>query len=454
MTSYVPREQFLPFHHRHQRWACIVAHRRAGKTVACINELLTRALASKKTNAQFAYIAPYFVQAKQIAWEYIKLYGRDVIVRSNESELYVEVTNRAGSKSKIFLFGADNPDRLRGLYLDGCVIDEPADISPSFFALIIRPMLADRKGWCVWVGTPKGHDEFYEIYVKSINNPEWYSLRLKASESGLLNEDELKSIRADMDDDQYEQEMETNFEAAIRGAYYGKIMADLERKGLINDEVLPDPDIPVDTFWDLGVADHMAIWIVQNVGSEVRWLEALSGGGYGIEDYIGMLRERPYNFRKDGEMMVCHGPHDLRVRELTRGKKSRLEVALEMGVRFKIVPNIALVDGRQALRSILKQSCFNRTLTKHGVLALQQHRGEYDEDRKVLSALPIKDWTGHYADAARYVAVHWKELVADTPPPYKPKEMLFHKTPSGTVKSTMSIRAYVEGKERQRASED
>jgi len=103
MSNYKPREAFIKFHYREERWACLVCHRRAGKTVACINELLTRALACKKNRPQYAYIAPLFVQSKQIAWEYLKEYGEKVIVKKNESELYVELINGA----RIYLLGAD-----------------------------------------------------------------------------------------------------------------------------------------------------------------------------------------------------------------------------------------------------------------------------------------------------------------------------------------------------------
>ena len=95
-----------------------------------MNELLTRALASKKTRAQFAYIAPYFVQAKTIAWQYLLEYGQAVIVKKNESELWIEVRNQSRSTSRKMLFGADNSDRLRGMYMDVCVIDETADFRP------------------------------------------------------------------------------------------------------------------------------------------------------------------------------------------------------------------------------------------------------------------------------------------------------------------------------------
>ena len=117
---YRPRAAFKPLHQRPQRFAVGVAHRRAGKTVACINELIKGALSSKRNQPRFAYIAPFFVQAKDIAWEYVKHYSRAVPgVKFHESELRVDFPNGA----RVRLYVADNPERVRGLYLDGVVLE-------------------------------------------------------------------------------------------------------------------------------------------------------------------------------------------------------------------------------------------------------------------------------------------------------------------------------------------
>ena len=197
MTDYAPRKAFLKFHYREDRWACIVAHRRAGKTVACVMELLTRALASKKNRPVYAYLAPLYKQAKRVAWEYLKEYGAEVIVNKNESELYVDLINGA----RVYLLGADDPDMLRGLYLDGVVLDEYADMKHRVFAEVIRPALADRNGWAVFIGTPKGENSFYDIAQMEKNSDDWYYLELKASESGLLSDEEIRDMKAIMTED-------------------------------------------------------------------------------------------------------------------------------------------------------------------------------------------------------------------------------------------------------------
>ena len=124
--DYCPRPVFEDFHDRQERWAVIVAHRRCGKTVLCINDLIYRALIEDKPEGRYAYVAPYYSQSKTIAWDYLVRFSKPVASKANQSELWVELINGA----RIRLFGADNPDSLRGLYLDGVVLDEYADMKP------------------------------------------------------------------------------------------------------------------------------------------------------------------------------------------------------------------------------------------------------------------------------------------------------------------------------------
>ena len=163
ILPYAPRRVFLPYHARAQRWSCIVAHRRCGKTVACINDMIKRALMLQRSHGRYAYVAPFLAQAKEVAWEYLKRYAAPIITDKNEGELWVELMNG----SRIRLHGADNPDRLRGNYLDGVVLDEFGDMRPSIWGGVIRPMLADRLGWATFIGTPKGRNEFAKVYERS-----------------------------------------------------------------------------------------------------------------------------------------------------------------------------------------------------------------------------------------------------------------------------------------------
>ncbi len=178
--DYEPRDQFLAFHQREHRFACLVCHRRAGKTVACVNDLIAKALYTPKKSARYAYVAPFYRQAKDVAWQYLKEFGGGAIAKIRESQLRVELING----SWITLYGADNPDALRGLYLDGVILDEAGDMRPSLWSDVILPTLTDRRGWAVFIGTPKGKNHFWEVYDRSTSDPGWFSMVLKASESG------------------------------------------------------------------------------------------------------------------------------------------------------------------------------------------------------------------------------------------------------------------------------
>ncbi len=202
VLPYSPRDAFMPFHNRTERWACLVAHRRAGKTVAAINDIIKRAITEGNRMAQYAYIAPFRSQAKRVAWDYLKHYAAPITKNTNEADLLVELVNG----SKIMLFGADNADAMRGLGFNGVYLDEYGDFRPSVWGNVIRPTLSDRLGWAVFGGTPKGKNQFHDIYKVSQSTPGWFLTRLPASISKLLPDSELKDAREQVSQDQYDQE--------------------------------------------------------------------------------------------------------------------------------------------------------------------------------------------------------------------------------------------------------
>jgi phage terminase large subunit len=154
VIPYTPRPQFEAYHDRTERFAKIVAHRRFGKTVGCINDMIKAALTNTRQfpPPRFAYIAPTYSQAKDVAWGYLKHFSADSGLKMSESELWVEYPNGA----RIRLYGADNYDRMRGLYHDGVTIDEPAQMDPRAWPEVIRPTLSDYSGWGTFIGTPEG----------------------------------------------------------------------------------------------------------------------------------------------------------------------------------------------------------------------------------------------------------------------------------------------------------
>jgi hypothetical protein len=408
--EYAPRSVFQDFHDRTERWAVVVAHRRCGKTVSCINDIIYRALTEGKENAQYAYVAPYYSQAKNIAWDYLQRYAKPVMAKANQSELWVELVNGA----KIKLYGADNPDALRGLYLDGVVLDEYADMRPRMWGEIIRPLLADRLGWATFIGTPKGHNAFYDVYENATKDPRWFCKTLRASSTNLIPQSELEDAQASMSPDQYEQEFECSFEAAILGAYYGKEMRVLTDAGRLT-RVEYDPLFDCHTSWDLGYSDDTAIWWYQVIYGEIRVLDYHSSNGHQVSYYTDLIESKQREFGyKYGHHYL---PHDARAKTLASGGKSIIEqIASKIPLKsLKIVPSLSLQDGIQAARLALMRSWFDAERCQEGIECLRQYQREYDEDKKVFRDKPKHDFTSHGADAFRMLAIAWKEEDKTTP---------------------------------------
>lgn len=384
VLEYAPRKAFLPFHNRKQRWSCLVAHRRAGKTVAAVNEIIKQAALNTSGTGLYGYVAPYRSQAKSISWDYMKRYARPLIKQANEAELQVDLING----SRIRLFGADNADAMRGLGFDGVYMDEYGDFKPSVWGNVIRPALSDKQGWAVFGGTPKGKNQFWEVLQTARMNPkEWFHLILKASESGILPETELDDNRRQLSQDQYEQEYECSFEAAILGAFYGvemRVAAEERRIGKVDY----DPSLPTFTAWDLGYRDDTAIWWYQVLRNEIHVIDYHAVSGKGVKELSKIVTDKPYHYEKH------FLPHDAKAKTLAAEGKSIIEQLGEyLGMQnMAIVPDLSLQDGIQAVRKTLPYCWFDEKKCYEGIEALRQYEREYDEDRKAFRPTPKHNW--------------------------------------------------------------
>lgn len=362
-----------------------------------------------KIDGRFAYIAPQLNQAKDVAHSYLKRFTAPLNPKINEAELWVEVRNAGGHTSRIRIYGADNPDRLRGGYIDGCILDEYADIAPSVWGEVIRPMLADRAGWATFIGTLKGRNHLWQLYEQRRDDPEWFTLLAKASETGIIPASELSAMRADMTPEEYEQELECNPDAAIRGAYWGKELATAEAAGRMTAvEAAPGP---VHTVWDLGVGDSTAIWWWQAHGAEIRVLDFYENHGVGLEHYAAVVASKPWARGNDWV------PHDAKVRELGTGR-TRVETMGKLGLKPRLVPAHKLEDGINAARQTIPRMWFNMPECRDGVEGLKQYRADYDEKARVFTNKPKHDWTSHRSDSFRYLCMAWREMA---PEPVVPK---------------------------------
>lgn len=377
------------------RFTVAVCHRRFGKTVLAINQLIKGALTCTRDRPRFAYIAPTYSQGKSVAFDYIQHYSRAIPGTTfNQSELRADYPN--GGQLRIY--GADSPDSLRGIYLDGCVLDEFGLMPPKVFSEVLRPALSDRIGWAFFIGTPAGKNQFYDIVQQAKANPDWFFAEYKASVTGVLPASELAAARKDMTQDEYDQEYECSFEASVKGAIYAGELGHARIAGRIT-RVPVDPILPVDTDWDLGVGDSTAIWFSQSLRSgEVRIIDYYEASGEGLPHYAKVLADKGYNYG------AHWAPHDIQVRELASGK-TRLETAANLGIRFEVCPNIPLEDGIHAARMLFPRCWFDESRCKAGLEALQHYRRDFNTRLNEFKPTPIHDWSEHGASAFRYLAV-------------------------------------------------
>jgi hypothetical protein len=405
--GYRAREQFKPFHRRSARFGVVVAHRRAGKTVAAIHDLVDAALRIKIKDGRFAYVAPYYAQAKDVAWVYLKRAVAPIPgVAINETELRVDLPNG----SRIRLYGADNYDRLRGIYLDGVVLDEYADMDPRAWSEVIRAALADRQGWAVFIGTPKGRNTFADLYERAEADPEWYSLRLRASETGIIPESELLAMKAELSANEFRREMETDFDAAVEGAYFAEQLHAAQTEGRITT-LAADPILQVRAFWDLGVSDSTSIWLAQWQGQSIHWLDYIEGAGQPLGYYVDQMRRRGWENAK------CVLPHDGAHRDAVTA--TRFEDHLTAaGFAVETIPNQgkgAAIKRVEAARRLFPRMWFDVEKTSDGRRALAAYHEKRDEKR-MIGLGPMHDWASHGSDAFGLGCVAYEEPKAAPKP--------------------------------------
>jgi hypothetical protein len=364
------------------------------------------------------HVMPTLKQAKLVAWNMLKDFSRPIPgIKVNNSEL--EVTYPTGNIVR--LMGADDPDSLRGPGLAGASLDEYSQIAPETFGEVLSKALGDQLGYCIFSGTIKGKDQLYRLYHSAEKNREWYAVWQNIDQSLATEEGPtLTALERAMEDDrqlvkdgimsqaEFDQEWYLSPEAAIKGAVYGKQMAEVKQGGRIM-RVPFDAALPVDTDWDLGIGDNMAIWFSQSLRSgEIHLIDYHEDSGQGISYYAKVLRKR------EDELGYVYGthwaPHDIAARELGTGK-SRLEVAREHGIRFEMTPRITssvkgeVEDGIDQVRLILSRCWFDEEKCDPGLEALRHYRWDWNTRLNEFKPAPVHDWASHGADAFRGLAV-------------------------------------------------
>ena len=407
---YTARGAFVRFHQRTERDAVLVCHRRAGKTVCLVVELILRALSNKRKYPppQYAFFYPTWKRAKDIAWPYLKHYTKclpGVIVR--EGDLSVELWDGG---PKITLYGAAN-SRGVGIYLDGVVYDEVDEI-PQMVISEVSPALSDHQGWSVYAGMLKGRYNLWKRYEKALEAPNHYTLLLRASESRILPKDELVYQRNVMGEAAFEMQYECNANAAIANAIYGKQMDDMRKEGRIGRQAI-DPTVPLDFFFDIGHSmkgDDWTMWAVQLVGRDILFQAYYARTGEIPAHYAAKVQE--IADKAGVHVGTVFLPHDGNVQDRNgRTCKDDLE---EAGVkRIKIVsrtPN--LWDSINDLRALLPRVYINaegcseswmlgEVEMPSGIDCLDFYTKKVDATTGLIMEVPVHNQYSHGADAAR-----------------------------------------------------
>jgi phage terminase large subunit len=438
-VPYRPREWAKAFHESQQRFAALVLHRRAGKTTAVINHHQRAALDDEWERSRllrlrpdltsselaellappggrhYGHILPTLKQAKSVAWDKLKHYASVVPgVKFNEAELLVRYPNG----NKVQLFGADNPDSFRGMAFSGLSFDEYSQMAEHIFSEVLSKALADHLGYAVWLGTIKGKDHLYRTWAAFKANPLlnyalWQDIdRSLATEDGVTikvletaMEDDRKLVAQGlMTQDEFDQEWFLSTDAAIQGAFYRQQMYDALKQGRIT-RVPYDPALPVDTDWDLGMVDAMAIVMTQATRSgEVRVIDYEEAEGEAFPYFIRKLAERPYVYGKH------YPPWDATIKEMGSGK-SRIQVAAELGLRFEYPEkNPGVLAGIDAARMLIPRCYFDDVKAARLIECLRNYRKTFNARLDVYTGVPVHNQFSHGADAFRGRAVRDRPL--------------------------------------------
>lgn len=384
--------------------AVAVWHRRAGKDLSSINWCAVSALTRP---GLYWHLFPTYNQGRKIAWDgmtrdgrkFLEHFPKEMWEAVNNTEMRLTLKN--GSIYQVV--GTDNVDRLVGANPVGVVFSEYSLQDPRAWNYI-RPILAENGGWALFIYTARGRNHGYDLLNMAKKNESWFQQVLTVEDTRAIPIEAVDEERASgMPEEMIQQEFYCSFDAPLVGSYYGNAMARLLADGHLG-KIPYDPVLEVHTAWDLGVGDSTSIVFFQMSGNEIRLIDYYENSGEGLPHYVKILREKEYVY---GDHFA---PHDIQVRDFSTGK-SRIEVARELGVKFRIVANLRIDDGIEAVRSVLPRCYFDETKTAHLIEALRQYRKDFDDKNKVFRDKPMHDWTSHPADAMRYLALGIRDRI-------------------------------------------
>jgi len=377
--------------------------RRAGKDITSLNNKKKKMW---EVPGVYYYIFPTYSQAKKVIWDsltndgkrILDYFPKDLVVQMNSQEMKIRMKNKNGGTSLFQLIGSDNYDSLMGTNPRGCVFSEYALQDPMAYQYI-RPILTANGGWALFISTPRGKNHLWSIYQLAKESPEWFCYKLTVEDTNHipLEEIEREKRAGEMSEDMIMQEYYTSFDMGVEGAYYAKYMDRLRRDGKITD-VPWESAFPVHTAWDIGVRDSTSIIFFQTIGQTIRIIDEYENSKVGLEHYTDVLKNKPYQYG------IHIAPHDIRVREWGSGV-TRYEKARQLGIKFTISDQLEIPDGIEAVRSAFSKIWIDQQKCTELIKALENYRQEYDVKKKVYMPRPLHDWSSHFCDAMRYLAV-------------------------------------------------
>lgn len=395
VIPYRPRPLQKQLHLDGTRFVVACLHRRFGKTVFAVNQLIRAVTNTNLPYARGHYIAPFLKQAKSVAWDYLQQFSRPIPgMDYNQNELRADFPNGG----RVELCGAENFDKHRGKYSDFVVMDEVAQMPPAAWREVFRPALSDRLGRALFIGTPKGANFFKDLHDRAGGLEGWTSYHMTAEQTGVIIPEELEALKREMTPEEYDQEMNCNFEAANVGSFYAEEMAALRAENRIID-VPHDEALKVTTAWDLGRVDSTVVTYWQTAGAQIRCIDVDDFKSKSIPYMVRSVLGRAFKYEEH------IAPWDIEVTELGPGK-TRFEQAKDLGLTFKIAPRQPSVDdGINAVKVMLGRCWFDLIKCHDLIEALRQYHRSYDEIRRVYSPKPVHDWSSDFADSVRYFAI-------------------------------------------------
>lgn len=395
-----------------------VAHRRFGKGMEAFMLMCCAAIHRRGI---YGYFLPTIGQSRRVIWQTIGSDGVRLIDRFpsslvsqiNHSEQMIRLING----STIYVSGSDNYKRLIGM--DFCYIawDEFQDSNPAAVDAF-RPMITRNKGFQQFLGTPRAYNHFKDLFEEHKFDPKWFVTNLTIQDTcdelgqRIITDEDIETERRNgMPEELILQEYYGSWDAAIRGAYYSKQLNEARTDGRIGNFPY-NPMHPVYTAWDLGFDDATTIWFFQHHHEALFLIDYYEAREQNMEHYANILRAKQ---QMGGWRYSQHfAPHDIEVRELIAGK-SRKDVALSLGIRFRTVQAPPKkIHGIHCVRHLFPRFFFNEKSCRLGLKHLTEYRSDYNEKDNVYSMQPKRNDATHAADALQTLALGWMKSFDET----------------------------------------